>query len=1191
MASIDDWLNGVGLGVYAKAFVANDVDLRILPQLNSDDLKELGVSLGHRKILLAAIAELQAATAANSPVGLEEQGSLTPAGEHRSDSRPEATADKGPDLRLISVLFCDMVDSTNLAAQFGPEEMHEVITRYQDAVSGAITRYGGYVAKFLGDGVLAYFGWPLADEDHAERAIRAGLSAVTAVEMTTTPNGVPLRSRVGIASGRVVVGDIAGGGVLDRGQVAGETPNLAARLQSVAEPGQVVIANTTHRLVRHAFLVEDLGARELRGFQHPVPMFRIVGDGDAETRFDAKRGGSLTQFVGRQGEIAILLDRWALAKSGLGQVVFVSGEAGIGKSRLIEALIERLEAEPHELIRLQCSPYHAASALFPVIQRLNRAAGIKPSDDEPARGKKFDELITRYGEDLTEVGPVYAELLSLDLRDRFRPIDLPAQQRKELTLKTLVTRISLASQRATVLLVVEDAHWIDPSTNELLRDLVLRSYGLPICLVMTHRPEWSASWTPTSEPHSTRLTVGRLSKDQMNLLIRSMLGSVSDRLVARIADQTDGVPLFVEELTRSIRESGGDANENVDIPDSLQGSLMARLDRLPAPAKEIVQIASVIGREFDRRLLGQVSAYRDSVLDGALQQLLAAQLLVTTAMSDRFLLFRHALIQDTAYRSLLNRTRRAYHKKIADTLVSSHADIVATQPELVARHYAESQCGNLALPYWKRAGERALERSANYEAIDHLSNALALAEALPEGMERLRETLATRLRLADASCDAGRLIAATQHYVIAAEQARRVDDTDSFVRVALGYDTTQFLAGLPLNQSVDFLTEAEGKLGPHDDKPRCLILARLARAHLFLGDNDSSETFATQGATLARRLDDRYSLFNLFINRFLVPRQVASASDVETRLSELNELIALADGVDDESMARALSTDLYISTELGHRLRAERSLAAMRELGETRQRLVIQWVAQHGAAMLAFLDGDYQAAEAFARKALQLGRLTHGDQVEGVYGIQMFSIRREQGRLAEVAPVFKRLMTDQPGERSWLPGFALIATDLGFEAQARRRLHELAETGFDLPFDAKRSAALSYLAEVAARLDETEAAACLYELMSAYQHMTITAGVAAVCYGAASRYLGMLAGVLGEFDAAEAHFEHALDMNRRIGSDPYLGHTEAEYALLLRRQKGKGVSKRAEFLANEAWDIAARLNLPLLKRRLQTFVQ
>jgi class 3 adenylate cyclase/tetratricopeptide (TPR) repeat protein len=1186
MPSIEDWLNGLGLSKYSDAFAANDIDVRALPHLNDADLQELGVSLGHRKIMLAAIEALRESKHEQIAVETAQERPTRAAELQQASSTAEPAGEGGPDLRLLSVLFCDMVDSTSLSGRFNAEEMHDLIGAYHDAVAGAVTRFGGYVAKFLGDGVLAYFGWPMAFEDHAERAIRTGLAAISAVESLKTPTGTPLQSRVGIASGRVVVGDLAGGGVLDRGQVAGETPNLAARLEGIAQPGEIVIADNTRRLAGHAFEFEDLGTHELKGFQNQVPAFRVASERVFESRFDASHGGTLSQFVGRNSEIGILLDRWELAKGGQGQAVFVKGEAGIGKSRLLEALVERLRDEAHEPLRLQCSPYHTTSAFYPVIQRLSRLAGFVASDDGGARAKKMEGLLAQYGEDPSQVGPIYAELLSIDFREGFGPLNIPAQQRKELTVRTLANRAFLAAKRAPVLLLVEDAHWIDPSTSELLAEIVSRIHTAPILVVVTHRPDWSADWV---QGHSdvTTMAVGRLTKQQMRLLIESMLGSVSDRLVDRIVDRTDGVPLFVEELTRSILESETHARENVEIPDSLQGSLMARLDRLPALSKEVAQVAAVIGREFDRDLLAEVVTLDATVLDEALRQLSAAQLVVMSGMSHQAFLFRHALIQDTAYQSLLTRKRRQYHQAIADTIVKSHTTITATQPELVARHYCEAQRDDLALPYWKKAGTRALAHSANYEAVDHFSNALAIAEKLPEGPERDLETLAVRIRLAEAFTEAGRVKDATMHFYRAAEQARQADDTSNFVRAALGYDLAQFLAGVPPDESIVLLMEGEAKIDSDDDRQRCLILGRLARAHLLLGNVENSKSFDRKATKLARRLGDRESLFNLLVNRFLVPR-IASSDELEARLAELDELLELARELnDDETTQRALALDVYVATELGERGRADRSLATLTELGEVRQRLHAQWVGCHGLAMMAILDGDFASAEACAGQALELGRLTSGEQVEGVFGIQMFSIRREQGRLAEVAPVMKRFIEENPDEMTWLPGFALIAADLGFEEPARRRLRELAETGFDLPIDAKRSASLSYIAEVAALLDDTETAARLYELMSGYKHMTVTAGIVTVCYGAASRYLGMLAATLGEFDKAEAHFEHAMEMNSSMRARPWVAHTKAEYARLLRR---KGASGRADMLANDAWEIAAELDMVRLKQRLQRWV-
>jgi class 3 adenylate cyclase/tetratricopeptide (TPR) repeat protein len=1184
MQKIEDWLTRLGLGKYTEAFVQNDVDLRALPHVTEADLQELGVSLGHRKIILAAI------NAAAQP-GLDGLALASLALEEAEPPAAEVPQEPAADRRLLSVLFCDLVGSTALSAQLDPEDMHELTRRYQDSVAGAITRFGGYVAKYLGDGVLAYFGWPMAYEDHAERSIRAGLQALAAVEAFQSPDGEQLQARIGIASGHVVVGDIAGGSANERASIAGETPNLAARLQSAAAPGQIVVADSTRRLAGQSFEIESLGTQELKGFKSRIALFAVRGEREVESRFDAAHASALSKFVGRTSEIGMLLERWELVKGGQGQAVFVAGEAGIGKSRLVDALEERLHEDRHELIRLQCSPYHAASAFYPITERLTRFAGFSPADDPAMRAEKFGTMLGRYGEHPSDVGSIYAELLSLDVGDEYKPLDLSAQQRKELIVRTLANRLLLAATIAPVLFVVEDAHWIDPSTSEVLKEVVGRMHGAAILILVTHRPEWTADWA-TGLAQVTTLAIGRLTKQQIRELIESMLADVPVQLADRIAERTDGVPLFVEELTRSILESGKAASLNVEIPDSLQGSLMARLDRLTAAAKEVAQIASVIGREFDRGLLSKIAGLDDRALDQALHQLMSTQLVVVGGVVRDALVFRHALIQDTAYQSLLGRRRRHHHEAIADVLIDAYPDLVVTQPELIAQHYVKAQKIELAFPYWMKAGERALGRSANYEAVDHFQNALGIAEHLPEGPARQKELLEATLKLGEALGNAGRVSDSVARYKLAAQLAREAGDTTAFLRSALGFDLAQFLAAKPLAESLQLLTEAMGTIDPNDQRSRCQLLCRLARAYSYIGDSRNSAKCHSEGVNLARRLGDKTSLFELSVLSFVTQPTVKSITEANERIAGLDDLIRLSAGInDDEARGRALALDVYVSTELGNRARADRAVDGLEELGTLRQRLNFLWLARTTRAMMAILDGRFTTAEALAGEALSLGRQTHGAEVEGVYGMQMFTIRREQSRLSEVAPVMKRLIEENPDETTWLPGFALIAADLGYRDAARRRLNELARTGFAMPFDAKRSTSLSFLSEVAVSLGDTESAQTIYGLMLAYKDMTITAGIATVCFGAASRYLGMLSAALGDFESAAEHFEHALEMNAASGSRPWLAHAQAEYANLLLKTGGGKAIERAMSLSEQAWVIAAELDMVRLKKRLQPTLQ
>jgi class 3 adenylate cyclase/tetratricopeptide (TPR) repeat protein/ABC-type lipoprotein export system ATPase subunit len=1175
MQTIDNWLSQLGLGKYIEAFVENDVDLRALPHITEADLQELGVSLGHRKIILAAINGLAHVNLDGPPLTslpLEESE------PHTTEVPQEPTADR----RLLSVLFCDLVGSTALSAQLDPEDMHELTRRYQDSVAGAITRFGGYVAKYLGDGVLAYFGWPMAYEDHAERSIRAGLQALAAVEAFQSPDGEQLKARIGIASGQVVVGDIAGSSANERASIAGDTPNLAARLQGAAAPGQIVVAESTRRLVGQSFDIESLGAQELKGFKSRIALFAVRGEREVESRFDAAHASALSKFVGRSNEIGMLLDRWELVKGGQGQAVFVSGEAGIGKSRLVDALEERLQRDQHELIRLQCSPYHTTSAFYPIIQRLTRFAGFSPADNEALRAEKFSAIIQRYGENPSDVGSIYSELLSLDVGDQFKPLDLSAQQRKELIVRTLANRLLLAAKPAPVLFVVEDAHWIDPSTNEVLKEVVSCIHGAAILVIVTHRPEWTAGWA-IGLAQVTTLAIGRLAKQQIRELIESMVADVPAQLADRIAERTDGVPLFVEELTRSIQESGK-ASSNVEIPDSLQGSLMARLDRLTATAKVVAQVASVIGREFDRGLLSKVAGLDNRSLDEALRQLMSTQLVVVGGVVHDALIFRHALIQDTAYQSLLSRRRRQYHEAIAKVLIDAYPDLVVTQPELIAQHYVKAQKTELAFPYWVKAGERALGRSANYEAVDHFQNALAIAEHLPVPGQQ-QEVLEMTLKLGEALFAAGRVSEAAAKFKLTAKLAREAGDTKAFIRSALGFDVAQFLSAKPLAESLQLLTEAMGKIDPNDRRSRCQLLSRLARAYSYVGDSKHSAKCHKEGVSLARRLGDKTSLFELSVLSFLssAVKSVTEANDRMARLDELKRLSA--DINDDDARSRALTLDVYVSTELSNRPRADRAVDELEEVGTLRQRLNVLWLARTARAMMAILDGRFATAEALAGEALSLGRQSNGTEVEGVYGMQMFTIRREQSRLSEVAPVMKRFIEEN--ETTWLPGFALVAADLGYRDAAQRRLSELARTGFAMPFDAKRSASLSFLSEVAVSLEDTDAAQAIYDLMLAYKDMTITAGVVTVCFGAASRYLGMLAAAMGDFEKASGHFEHAIEMNAASGSRPWLAHAQAEYANLLLKIGGKKAIERATSLSAQAWAIAAELDMVRLKKRLQ----
>ena len=739
------WLRSLGLGKYEAAFRDNEIDESVLPNLTAEDLKELGVTaLGHRRKLLDAIAALRSDTTAPAP-------SADPT---TTSGAPSASPEDRAERRQVTVMFSDLVGSTALSARMDPEDLREVISTYQKCVAETVARFGGFVAKYMGDGVLIYFGYPQAHEDDAERAVRAGLELVAAVGSLKTH--AALQTRVGIATGLVVVGDLIGSGEAQERGIVGETPNLAARLQGIAEPNTVVIADSTRRLLGNLFELDDLGAKDLKGIAGPVRVFAPLRSSSVEGRFEALHTGGLTALVGREEELELLLRRWSKAKPGEGQVVLLSGEAGIGKSRLTAALLEALATEPHTRLRYFCSPQHTDSAFYPIIGQMERAAGLARDDSPQVKLDKLDAMLAQTSTAKQEAGLI-AEMLSLPNDGRYPALDLAPQQRRQRTLEALTAQMVALSRSNPVLMIFEDAHWSDPTSLEAFGRAVDRIATLRVLLLVTFRPEFEPPWIGL--PHVTALTINRLAQRDIDAMIDSVVGN--EHLPANvrhdIIERTVGIPLFVEEITKAVLEAGSESaaqqtaaavpSPALAVPASLHASLMARLDRLGS-AKETAQIGAAIGREFSHALMAALVRKPELELNSALDRLIQSGLLFRLGVPPHATyLFKHALVQDAAYGTLLREPRRSLHGRIAEAIESQFAEIAESQPELLARHCTEAGLIEKAASLWGKAGHRSLERSALVEAIEQLTRALDLIATLAGTPELRREQIRLQIAL------------------------------------------------------------------------------------------------------------------------------------------------------------------------------------------------------------------------------------------------------------------------------------------------------------------------------------------------------------------------------------------------------------------------------------------------------------
>jgi TOMM system kinase/cyclase fusion protein len=852
------------------------------------------------------------AVAAQPGQAIAEQGGLP----DLLASPPPTVVAPAAERRQLTVMFCDLVDSTVLASRLDPEELREVVRAYQEACAKVIARFEGHVAQYLGDGLLVYFGYPSAHEDDPQRAVRTALGIVEALDQLNLrlgeERGVRLAVRLGIHTGPVVVGEVGAGQRLEQ-LALGETPNVAARLQGIAAPNAVVISAATLQLLRGYFACRPLGQPTLKGVSQPLELYQVLSESTARSRLEAAGGAGLTPLVGRDAETALLLERWEQVKEGTGQVVLLSGEAGIGKSRLVQLLTEHVASEPQAwLTPCRCSPYHRNSALHPMIELMERLA-LRFERDEPAEQKlhKLEGFLVQYGLPLAETAPLFASLLSLPPSPDYAPLAMSPEQQRQRTLHALLSILLRIAPQQPVLFVMEDLHWVDPSTLELLSLLVDQGPTARILALMTFRPDFAPPWIGRS--HVTQVTLNRLPRRQAAEMIAPIARgkSLPYEVIEQVVAKTDGVPLFVEELTKTMLESGHleELEDRFEltgplpplaIPTTLHDSLMARLDRLAA-VKSLAQLGATLGREFSYELLLAVSPWDEPTVSQGLRQLVEAELLYQRGVPPQATyVFKHALIQDAAYQSLLRSSRQQYHQRIAQVLASDFAETAASQPELLAHHFTEAGLVEQAIPLWHQAGQRAAARSANLEAVSHLTKGLELLAGLPATPARAEQELGLQIAL-------GPAVAASRGYASpeveqvhsrARELCQQVGQTSQLAPAIAGlwfyyHVRAEFRTALELAEDLR-------ALGEREQDAELLLQAHIALGlDLFhIGEQSRAQAKLDEGyarydpqqhAALVRRFGQD---FGLFCRSYLRPLWLLGYPD--QALTRSNEAVALA---------------------------------------------------------------------------------------------------------------------------------------------------------------------------------------------------------------------------------------------------------------------------------------------------------
>jgi len=1118
----------------------------------------------------------------------------------------EASALEG-ERKTVTALFADIKGSTELEQDLDPEEARAIVDPALKLMIDAVNRYDGYVVQSTGDGIFAMFGAPLAHEDHPQRALYAALRMQEDLRRyagTLRERGrAPLEIRVGVNTGEVVVRAIRTAAGHAEYTPIGHTNNLASRMQTVAPTGSIAATEYTRRLCEGYFMFRSLGPTRVKGISEAVTVHEVTGLGPLRTRLQASARRGLSKFVGRQTELDQMKRALDLAKSARGQLVAAVGEAGVGKSRLFFEF--RAIGQQGCLVLETLSVSHGkASAYLPLIDLLKNYFDITLDDDARKRREKVTGKILNLDRALEDILPYLFTLLEVaESDDEIARMDAEVRRRRTLdAIKRLLLRESL---QQPLLVVFEDLHWVDEGSRALLNMLTESLATARVLMLVNYRPEFTHNWG--NKTYYTQLRLDPLGTESGEEMLKALLddGHELAPLKRLIIEKTEGNPLFIEEIVQELFEQGtlvrngavklAKSLSTIQIPSTVQAVLASRIDRLPPDQKDLLQTLAIIGKEFPLKLVREVSGKSDDELDGLLTGLQTAEFIYEQpAASDVAYVFKHALSQQVASGSALMERRRVLHGRVARVLAAQFAELAETQPELIAHHYTEAGLGAEAVPYWHRAGERALERWANLEAISHLKKGLELLGSTSDSGERNRPEDAARrysllIKLGEAQIAAGEFSECCDAFLRASEVAMSLGSESDLVNAALEYARASHYGGMTTPNVVRLLEEALGRLGSGDNPLTTKILGSLALALGVMGEQQQAMAYAEKAVAMARRYDDpgllAISLKGMFyaLSR---PEQAQQRLIVANQLLEAINAAKTAEVLHEELWARS-----FALFEAGDVVGADQDSDDLSRWGEERNRPFTSYLVAVFRAARAAMSGRFDESERLAQQALAVGQRVQSDAASGIFGQQMFVLRRQQGRLREVEPVVRMFVQQNSAAAAWRPGLAVIYSELGLADDARKEFEDLARNDFaELPPDVAWLGTMTYLVDVCTFLADRARAEKLYRILLPFDGANVVVGSGIGCYGALSRYLGALASTLERWDDAERHFEDALAMNARMDARPWLAHTQEQYAAMLLARRASSDRDKAAALLEAAAATTRELGMRALEQRVTAVI-